>query len=92
MRPIASPLLRYVAAIGVTALAVGLCAALTPLWGPHQRVLIVEDNDYAHGYSLPKEARQARKAGFDAHLVKPVHPDRLAVMLATRSREPDPSP
>ena len=44
------------------------------------------------GYGLPKDAQRAREAGFDAHLVKPVHPDRLAAMLATRPREPDPSP
>jgi len=44
------------------------------------------------GFGLPKDAERAREAGFDAHLVKPVHPDRLAAMLATRPREPDPSP
>jgi signal transduction histidine kinase/ActR/RegA family two-component response regulator len=34
------------------------------------------------GYGLPKDADRAREAGFDAHLVKPVHPDRLAQILA----------
>jgi len=34
------------------------------------------------GYGLPKDAIRAREAGFDAHLVKPVHPDRLAQILA----------
>ena len=34
------------------------------------------------GYGLPKDADRAREAGFDAHLVKPVHPDRLAEILA----------
>jgi len=44
------------------------------------------------GYGLPTDAQRAREAGFDAHLVKPAHPDRLAAMLATRPREPDPRP
>src|SRR5262245_59298694 len=43
------------------------------------------------GYGSPKDAQEAWEAGFDGHLVKPVHPDRLATMLATRPREPDPS-
>ena len=34
------------------------------------------------GYGLPKDADRAREAGFDAHVVKPVHPDRLAQILA----------
>jgi PAS domain S-box-containing protein len=34
------------------------------------------------GYGLPKDAERAREAGFDAHVVKPVHPDRLAQILA----------
>jgi PAS domain S-box-containing protein len=34
------------------------------------------------GYGLPKDAIRAREAGFDAHLVKPIHPDRLAQILA----------
>src|SRR5262245_19665931 len=44
------------------------------------------------GYGLPKDAQQARGACFDAHLVKPVHSVRLASVLATRPREPDPGP
>lgn len=35
------------------------------------------------GYGQSKDALRAREAGFDAHLVKPVHPDRLAELLAT---------
>jgi CheY-like chemotaxis protein len=35
------------------------------------------------GYGLSKDAVRAREAGFDAHLVKPVHPDQLAEILAT---------
>jgi PAS domain S-box-containing protein len=34
------------------------------------------------GYGLPKDVMRAQEAGFDAHLVKPVHPDRLAEILA----------
>ena len=34
------------------------------------------------GYGSPKDALRAREAGFDAHLVKPVDPDRLAQILA----------
>jgi len=37
------------------------------------------------GYGLSKDALRAREAGFDAHLVKPVHPDRLAEILASQS-------
>jgi PAS domain S-box-containing protein len=40
------------------------------------------------GYGLPKDAQRAREAGFDAHLVKPTHPDRLAAMLAGKPGEP----
>ncbi len=34
------------------------------------------------GYGSPKDAVRAREAGFDAHLVKPVDPGRLAEVLA----------
>jgi CheY-like chemotaxis protein/anti-sigma regulatory factor (Ser/Thr protein kinase) len=34
------------------------------------------------GYGSPKDALRAREAGFDAHLVKPVDPGRLAEILA----------
>jgi len=34
----------------------------------------------------------AQRSGHDAHLVRPAHPDRLAAMLATRPREPNPTP
>jgi PAS domain S-box-containing protein len=40
------------------------------------------------GYGLPKDATRAREAGFDDHLVKPVHPDRLAQILAMEQPEP----
>jgi CheY-like chemotaxis protein len=36
---------------------------------------------------LPTDALRAREAGFDAHLVKPVHPDHLAEILRTEPRE-----
>jgi PAS domain S-box-containing protein len=39
------------------------------------------------GYGLPTDALRAREAGFDAHLVKPVHPDHLAEILGTEPRE-----
>jgi CheY-like chemotaxis protein/anti-sigma regulatory factor (Ser/Thr protein kinase) len=39
------------------------------------------------GYGLPTDALRAREAGFDAHLVKPVHPDHLAEILRTEPRE-----
>src|SRR6266446_6131526 len=38
------------------------------------------------GYGLPADALRAREAGFDAHFVKPVHPDQLAEILGS---EPD---
>jgi two-component system, chemotaxis family, CheB/CheR fusion protein len=33
------------------------------------------------GYGQPADRAQAREAGFDEHIVKPVHPDRLLAML-----------
>jgi PAS domain S-box-containing protein len=41
------------------------------------------------GYGLSKDAERARAAGFDAHLVKPVHPDRLMEILGLKPRSPD---
>jgi CheY-like chemotaxis protein len=41
------------------------------------------------GYGLSTDAERAREAGFDAHLVKPVHPDRLLEILAMKERSPD---
>ena len=41
------------------------------------------------GYGLSKDAERARAAGFDAHLVKPVHPDRLMEILGLKQRSPD---
>jgi signal transduction histidine kinase len=34
------------------------------------------------GYGLPEDHRRSQEAGFDAHLVKPVDPARLAAVLA----------
>jgi signal transduction histidine kinase/CheY-like chemotaxis protein len=44
------------------------------------------------GYGQAEDQRRALDAGFDAHLTKPVFPDRLADVLATlaRRREADP--
>jgi CheY-like chemotaxis protein len=39
------------------------------------------------GYGSPKDALRAREAGFDAHLVKPVDPGRLAEVLAMEPSE-----
>jgi PAS domain S-box-containing protein len=39
------------------------------------------------GYGLPTDALRAREAGFDAHLVKPVHPDHLAEILRAEPGE-----
>jgi hypothetical protein len=36
----------------------------------------------AHGYGAPEDRERALAAGFDAHVVKPVDPDRLAAVLA----------
>jgi two-component system CheB/CheR fusion protein len=33
------------------------------------------------GYAQEEDRKRSREAGFDAHLVKPVHPDRLATLL-----------
>jgi CheY-like chemotaxis protein len=42
------------------------------------------------GYGRPDDARRAREAGFDAHLVKPVDVDELGRMLAGLSPRPKP--
>jgi CheY-like chemotaxis protein len=34
------------------------------------------------GYGQPRDREQAREAGFDAHLVKPVDFQRLSAMIA----------
>jgi len=39
------------------------------------------------GYGLPADALHAREAGFDAHLVKPLHPDHLAEILRTEPHQ-----
>jgi two-component system CheB/CheR fusion protein len=40
------------------------------------------------GYGRPEDQRRSQEAGFDAHLVKPVDPARLAVAIsAARSRQ-----
>ncbi len=36
------------------------------------------------GYGQPQDQRRAAEAGFDLHLVKPVDPDQLAVLIARR--------
>ena len=40
------------------------------------------------GYGGDKYCRQSRESGFDYHLVKPVDPETLQELLATRQREP----
>ncbi len=35
------------------------------------------------GYGTEQDQRRAREAGFDAHLTKPVEPERLALLLTT---------
>jgi signal transduction histidine kinase len=37
------------------------------------------------GYGQPEDARRAREAGFDAHLVKPIDPDELRRLLQPRA-------
>lgn len=41
------------------------------------------------GYGQSQDAERAREAGFDAHLVKPVGPDRLMEILAMKRRSPE---
>src|SRR5215831_1305081 len=41
---------------------------------------------------LHRGSLRVQRSGHDAHLVRPAHPDRLAAMLATRPREPNPTP
>ena len=38
------------------------------------------------GYGLPDDQRRSREAGFDAHLVKPVDPARLAGVIVGPAR------
>jgi CheY-like chemotaxis protein len=40
------------------------------------------------GYGLPEDHRRSREAGFDAHLVKPVDPTRLAAVIAAATAPP----
>jgi signal transduction histidine kinase len=42
------------------------------------------------GYAQEEDRRRSREAGFDAHLVKPVHPDRLAKVLGERYGDGNP--
>jgi CheY-like chemotaxis protein len=42
------------------------------------------------GYGRPDDARRAREAGFDAHLVKPVDVDELGRLLAELGPKPKP--
>jgi CheY-like chemotaxis protein len=42
------------------------------------------------GYGRPDDARRAREAGFDAHLVKPVDVDALGRLLAGLGPRPKP--
>ena len=41
------------------------------------------------GYGQPQDRLQASEAGFDAHLVKPVEPDRVLSEVANTSHMPD---
>lgn len=43
------------------------------------------------GYEQPADRARSKALGFDAHLVKPVEPDRLAAVLRIRSA-PTPHP
>ena len=43
------------------------------------------------GYGQPSDREDSRAAGFDAHLVKPVHPDQLLALLSKLHRPPDSS-
>jgi signal transduction histidine kinase len=40
------------------------------------------------GYAQDEDRKRSREAGFDAHLVKPVHPDRLTRLLFERGSAP----
>jgi PAS domain S-box-containing protein len=40
------------------------------------------------GYGLPEDHRRSQEAGFDAHLVKPVDPARLAAVIAATTTPP----
>jgi two-component system CheB/CheR fusion protein len=43
------------------------------------------------GYGQPSDRNAALEAGFDEHLVKPLHPDDLARLLASADAAPAPS-
>jgi CheY-like chemotaxis protein len=38
------------------------------------------------GYGQPEDRRRALEAGFDAHIVKPIEPDRLTAVIASAQR------
>jgi CheY-like chemotaxis protein len=42
------------------------------------------------GFGAPRDREASRQAGFDAHLVKPIHPDELLAALGPASAEPVP--
>jgi CheY-like chemotaxis protein len=46
-----------------------------------QRVLLVA----LTGYGRPEDRRQALEAGFDAHMVKPVDPEELSLLISRLS-------
>ena len=42
------------------------------------------------GYGRPEDRQRALAAGFDAHMIKPVDPDRLCAFLNSADTVPDP--
>jgi CheY-like chemotaxis protein len=44
------------------------------------------------GYGQPEDRRRAVDAGFDSHLVKPVHPDALLAVIASVCPAQDEAP
>jgi CheY-like chemotaxis protein len=54
---------------------------LRALLGPRANLVAVT------GYGQPEDRRRTEEAGFDVHLVKPVHPDAIADLLSQGVRE-----
>ena len=54
-----------------------LCRRVRAQFGDHAPLMIAST-----GWGQPEDRRRSYEAGFDAHLVKPVEPERITALLA----------